>query len=359
MSVIVHLIEASATGTLSMCQLLANYQAEASGNKVYVVYSRRAETPHNIENYFSDDVKLIYVDMSSVLGRLLSIKKVRGVLKLAGASQLIMHSSIAGFLGRFASIGLCVNRIYIPHCISFMRGDLSRLGRFLFERLERIASLVPCIYVACSESEEVAIRDALPSAEVALIENAIAPFGAGSPRRSGSNGKIKVITVGQIRAQKAPDYFAQIASKFRMSGESVEFVWVGDGDSDQRRALEHSGVHVLGWVEKDKVASLLSESDIYLSTARWEGLPVSLIEAQYAGLPVVASKCSGNVDVIDDGTTGILFDSVEHAAESISLLGADASLRRKLGLAGQEMSLERFSSDRYVCSFDELLALNS
>ena len=65
-------------------------------------------------------------------------------------------------------------------------------------------------------------------------------------------------------------------------------------------------IHFLGY-RKD-IPKLLKVSDISLSAASQEGLPVNIMEAMYVGLPVVASNCRGNRDLIEDGVNGFLIE---------------------------------------------------
>ena len=51
----------------------------------------------------------------------------------------------------------------------------------------------------------------------------------------------------------------------------------------------------------------MSESDIFLSTSRWEGMPLAVLEAMSEGLPIVATKVSGNDDVMQNGVEGVIF----------------------------------------------------
>ena len=58
----------------------------------------------------------------------------------------------------------------------------------------------------------------------------------------------------------------------------------------------------------DNVYSFLRNSDIFLSTSLYEGLPISVLEAMSAGLPILASKVIGNIDTIEDGKSGYFYD---------------------------------------------------
>lgn len=86
-------------------------------------------------------------------------------------------------------------------------------------------------------------------------------------------------------------------------------------------------IHFLGY-RKD-IPSLLKISNLSVSTAKQEGLPVNIMEAMYVGLPIVASDCRGNRDLVTDGVNGYLIDLQDKqkfakSVENIYLSSADS-----------------------------------
>ncbi|MNE52681.1 putative teichuronic acid biosynthesis glycosyltransferase TuaC [compost metagenome] len=136
---------------------------------------------------------------------------------------------------------------------------------------------------------------------------------------------------------------------------TIKFIWVGDGDEDERSKLESAGVTVMGWIPKSEVWGHLLKAQVYLSTARWEGMPVSVIEASFAGLPVIASNCSGNIDVVQHDKTGWLFESTEQAIHYIVLALNDSDLSATQSTAAQRIAQERFSVERYISEMNQLI----
>jgi len=92
----------------------------------------------------------------------------------------------------------------------------------------------------------------------------------------------------------------------------------------------------------------LAASQVFILASRWEGLPISIIEAMRAGLPVVATDIGGVSELVVDGQTGYLVprgDS-ETLARRLSLLCKDASLRKRMGQAGRRRYESSFTFDR-------------
>lgn len=354
----VHVIEASATGTLSMASMLANAQVKA-GCDVSVVYSIRDDTPVDFKDFFVSGVSLFFVDMGPGLGVLKSILVLRKFLKDQAPDVVILHSSIAGFVGRVSAffLNLKVNIFYIPHCISFMRQDIGLYKKAFFVFLEWVAALKRCTYLACSESEKKTIQSYIPFRECRLVENAVEMppvVSVGSPERAKT-----IMTVGGIRPQKGPREYAEIARLFSTIMPDVEFVWIGDGDPELKQILVAGGVRVTGWLDRSEVYEHLREASVYVSTAHWEGMPVSVIEAMYSRLPVVVSRCAGNIDVVKHNNNGWLFDQPAEACERIAELFSDSHLAAQTAERAYADACTRFTPERYFQMMSSIMQLPS
>jgi glycosyltransferase involved in cell wall biosynthesis len=107
---------------------------------------------------------------------------------------------------------------------------------------------------------------------------------------------------------------------------------------------------------RDDVASILKTIDVVALPSRWEGLPLVLLEAMACRKPIVATRVTGNVDVVVDGETGFLVPSgaPEALADKLILLVRDARLRDALGQYGRKRVESEFSLDRMVAQIRSL-----
>jgi glycosyltransferase involved in cell wall biosynthesis len=349
-----HIIESTATGTLSIAAMAAN--AQSRHHSVAVIYSRRPDTPENIEELFASGIHLIEEKMQANYFPM-SILSLRKRIRQLKPNIIHCHSSFAGFLGRLAAIGLKTKVYYSPHCISFMRQDIGLLKSGLFKLFETFACIKPATYIACSQSEVQAIHKALPFVDVTLLENAVdlsefstqadgAKKGS-AQKHAAQQDSFTVVTVGGIRPQKGPDEFVQIALRLKDMNLNVNFVWIGDGESPEKRWLLDAGVTVTGWKPKAEVIEMLHQADLYLSTSRWEGMPVSVIEACAAGLPVIARNCAGNCDVVMNGINGLLFDQTENAVQVITQFVKQPDSFQYMVERAQQEVFNRFSIERF------------
>jgi len=147
---------------------------------------------------------------------------------------------------------------------------------------------------------------------------------------------------------------------------TLQLIVVGDGElrDDLRSRAESLGiagrVHFLG--ARRDLGNILSAIDIFAMPSYWEGLPLSMVLAMGAGLPVVASRVAGIPEVVKDGVTGVLVDAGDsnQLARALVTLVNDRQLRARLGAAAKAFVLPRFGIDGYVASmttlYDRLLA---
>jgi len=161
--------------------------------------------------------------------------------------------------------------------------------------------------------------------------------------------------VGQIRLQKDPMRFSQVAKAVLAQRDDVEFIWVGDGEQESKQALIAAGVNVLGWKTPDEVKALLQSSRFYLSTALWEGMPVSPIEAMLSGCVAILSDCAGNVDIVQSEKTGYVFNDVNGATQRICSLLDDDVLANSLSEAGRIHCTKQYAVERYVREMNLLI----
>jgi len=165
-------------------------------------------------------------------------------------------------------------------------------------------------------------------------------------------GDLAVIHVARLDHLK--DHPTAIRTFRRLADRAPEarLVLVGDGPEEPaiRAQIAELGlearVRLLG-LRKD-VPRLLAAADIALLTSITEGIPLTLIEAMAAGLPVVSTNVGGVAEVVVDRQTGLLAPSGDDdaLAEAVARLGRDPEARRRMGELGRECARSLFSDQR-------------
>ena len=352
MTLILHVTEALGTGVVHSISQLARIQAK-NGFDVVLVHSCRPETPppDQLDRLFPPPIRRIHHSMVTPVSPL---KDARDAMALARLFRQLrpdiihLHSSKAGVLGRVAAFlsGHGVRTFYSPRGFAFLREDVSPLGRWLYLSFERIAAFLRGTLVACSGTEAQLARDRVGHPRVALVENS-AEFEHIKEARGGDAPRMRVVTSGRICYQKAPWRFRDLANGLR--GLPADFVWIGSGELEHfLSAPDDHSVSLIstGWLSRADVLMELSQSDIFVMTSLWEGMPLSLIEAQAAGLPAVVPDVVGCRDIVRHGETGFVGKSDDELALHVRELIENRELRQTLGRAARKMAKERFSVER-------------
>lgn len=171
--------------------------------------------------------------------------------------------------------------------------------------------------------------------------------------------------IARLTEQKAHRYlFDALASTPALS--ELHLIVVGDGelrDDLEARvdAAALSGrVHFLG--ARRDLGNIMTAIDLFVMPSLWEGLPLSMVLAMGAGLPVVATRIAGIPEVVQDSHSGLLVPPADSAAlgTAIARIVSDPEFGRMLGAAARAFVLPRFGVDGYVQSvtalYDRLLA---
>lgn len=152
-----------------------------------------------------------------------------------------------------------------------------------------------------------------------------------------------LLSVGELIPRKNHEVVLRALALLRRQGElgGIRYLICGRGACGEK--LRHlaeelevaENVSFLGY--RNDIPAICGCSDLFLFMSRQEGLPVALMEAMACGLPAVCSNIRGNVDLIEDGVSGIVAQSTPEAvAEAIRRLRADGTLRARLAAAARE-----------------------
>jgi glycosyltransferase involved in cell wall biosynthesis len=265
----------------------------------------------------------------------------------------ILHasSSKAGALGRLAAFAARVPiRIFTVHGWAFAAcsGPASSLYRWA----DRLVRPVTTVTICVSENERAAgIRAGACSAErTVVIRNAVSL--GGRPRARHGTTRPLLIAVGRLKAPK--DFLTLVRAFALLPPHSFEALIVGDGpdrgtlEREVRRLGLENRVRLVG--ERHDVPDLLAAADVFVLSSVSEGLPVSVLEAMAAELPVVASRVGGLPELVLDGLTGLLVEPRNAAklADALGLLVADPRLRRRLGAAGLKYAESHFDPQSFA-----------
>jgi len=314
------------------------------GHSVYVVFGENGPVRDQLRalGITTDCVPTLRSNIHP-LQDIASWRALSAIARRVQPDVLHLHSSKAGLVGRLVAWRLGLPAVYTVHGWGFGLGRRWHVA--LFVRLtEWLCRPFTRRYIAVSNTDRRMGERAL-----ALNADRIGTIYNGSAFVAKPNGadpqRLSLIMVARNDHPKDyPTFFKALART-----DFDEAMVVGHGTDAlsfiaQARELlgtKANRVQFLG--ARSDVERLLEQANVMVLSSRFEGLPISLIEAMSKGLVLLGSRVGGVPELIEDGVNGWLFDAAddEQLARHIVALHGDPLLRQRMGQA----SLRRFKTD--------------
>ncbi len=317
----------------------------------------------------AEEVTVRYLDMPPVLRRSFPrpLQTVWALSHLIRRERIALLHSDAPRTALYAGLsGRLLRRKHVWHLrASIASSALS--DRLLLELSDRV--------VAVSQAAARRSRAMSRSARVQVVRTGLRPpvFLSREAARAAlglpAEGFLAGI-VGRVERDKGDEFAIDALPALRAAAPGARLIFLGArgagrgvyaGLEDRARSLGVlEAIVFLG--DRPDAARLLPAFDLLLHPALHEALPRVLIEALYAGVPVVASRVGGIPEVIEDGVTGLLApprDAATLATHAVTL-ARDAGMRRAMSAAGPPIAAQRFSLDAMggaiLSLYDTLLA---
>lgn len=228
------------------------------------------------------------------------------------------HSSWAGVYTRLIAPEVPV--VYQPHCYKFADDALPSWRRGFYRAAESMLARRTSVVAAVSESELRLARALRPGTRATLLPNAPVVELTDDDHDATTR---QVATAGRISPQKGPDRFVAVARECRSAGVDANFVWIGDGDRGSREQLEDVGIRVTGWLAPTALQEELDHTSVYLHTARYEGFPLSVLDAAARHVPMVLR----DIPAFEGSGLAVVPDRA--LATRVAMLLDDAAARRR------------------------------
>jgi glycosyltransferase involved in cell wall biosynthesis len=212
-------------------------------------------------------------------------------------------------------------------------------------------------------------NEGLPPERVAVIYNGVntMSFANECPNREAIRREMGlgthdfvVLLVARLDYLKDHATAVRTIQRVALQRPDARLVLVGEGpEKNTIQALvdeQHLGANVRFLGLRKDIARLLGAADLFLLTSISEGIPLTVIEAMAAGLPVVATNVGGLGEIIEEGKTGYLAPSGDDGALAQHILGlaGDVALCRTMGRRGQTRARSVFSESQMHGQYLEL-----
>lgn len=206
----------------------------------------------------------------------------------------------------------------------------------------------------------------LSAEKVVVVHNGV-PF-LPLPERTEDEGSCLLLALGELGARKGTPETIAALRQLAGSHPNWRAVLAGNGAVDEFRAQVAGSplagrVELPGWVDKAEARDLLARAHVLLLPSHNEGLPVAILEAMAAGLAVIATPVGAIEDAVVNGETGLIVPPGDSnaLARAIARLLDDPDLRHRMGEAGRQRFVERFTiaeaARRVINIYRDLLQL--
>ena len=283
---------------------------------------------------YKPDVIHTHTAKAGVLGRLASLLAGRGAVRVHTFHGHLLHGYFSGFMTKLV---ILIEKFFAARTSvliaigSKVRDDLLAVG---IGRADKYRVFFPGL-------------PAPKSIAKATAQNALE-----------INSETLYITfVGRLTQIKRPDRLLDVAAECKRRGIDLRFLVAGEGElfesSKQRAMQEQLNMTFFGW--RSDIDQIFAASDIAILTSDNEGIPLTLIQAAQAGLPIVATNVGSISDIVINESTGYLTEaSAPEMADAIEKLVRDPQLRQMMGAAGKARAERYFSLDRMIKDHSDL-----
>ncbi len=339
-------------GAETMCENLTRALI-ARGHQVTVVslYDRKTPISQRMEE---SGIRIRYLDKK--LGLDISmVKKLSAIMKEEKPDAVHTHLDVIKYAvaaAKLAGIRRCVHTV---HNVADKEAE-GRLQKMVNGLYFKLGWSVP---VALSPLVQETISDfyGISLEQIPVIYNGVDLTRCIPKEDYDVDGPLKLVHIGRFNEQKNHKGLLEAFRMFRQQYPDAVLRLLGDGDlfedtvSYARELGLESSVEFLG--AQSNVYPYLHEADIFLLPSRYEGMPMTIIEAMGTGLPVVATAVGGVPDMLTDGESGLLTEnSPEAVVAACCVFAKDQSLRQRMGRKAKERSV-RFSADYMARCYEE------
>jgi len=274
------------------------------------------------------------------------------------------HTSKAGLLGRIAAKTACpkakVVHSYHGH---LLQGYFSKLTTKLIVLTEKYLARISDVLVSMGNhvKKELLAAGVGDESQYEVLFPGVAASDAiaSSPEVSAFKSKhadeLICTFVGRLSMIKRCDRIVELAKMAELQDQSIHFLMIGDGElrSELEMNSQNLPISFLGW--QSNSAQWLAISDIAVLFSDNAAVPLAMIEAGLAGLPVVATNVGSMADVVIDGVNGFLTSTkVDEIGAALLMLAQRPELRLEMGAAGRNLARSRFSTQAMISAHQDV-----
>jgi len=292
------------------------------------------------------------------LNFLSAITQLSKTLKVEKPDLVHVHSSLASFYGRFAARLQNINTLYTVHGWHFAN-EVNPIKRVLKIGVEFFFKPFTSYWIGVSEFDYVLGCKffLFKKNKAQVIANGVLGSGLFDNSPVESEGKLNVVFVGRSSYQKNCESAINVI-KNTDSSISLTMYTSGKTVDKLRDYIDSSSAkgRIRLIVDEPNAASLLHNYSVMLVTSRYEGMPLSVLEAMSSGLAIVSTDvCGMNELVVNDSNGYLLPENAEIAmANRLNELSSNPEKLKEMQLKSRERFLEKFTQEKMLSSISLL-----
>lgn len=339
-------------GAETMCENLT-YELIKRGHEVIVVSLFDFHSPIT-ERLEQQNVTLIYLHKNIGLD-LPVIKEIRKVLKDYRPDIVHTHRYLLKYVAA-AAVGIKIKGfVHTLHSIA-QKENLNKdrmINGFLFKlkRFQPVA-LSPLVQKTINEVYK------LPKNKIPVVYNGVTMDSLNTARGYTLGERINIIHVGRYTDVKNHLALMQAIVDLHHNEPRVVLHLFGDGELkseiDNFITTHKADDYIIDNGLSDNIQQKLLEADIFVLPSKYEGIPMTIIEAMRSGLPIVASHVGGIPDMIDNGKDGLLCGTDKESIEAcLEKVISDNRLREQIGKSALKKA-EMFSAAKMAEEYERI-----
>lgn len=286
----------------------------------------------------------------------------------------LLHSRLMRTFAPDVVVTQGVSGLYVGYLVARVRGaahiynDHRGAGLVFSQRREAMLRLMAgrldAVIAVSGEQSAGWVARGCPRERIVVIANGVQFSPTTASRAQLRHGlglddhAVAALLVATLRPEKRAHDFVEAVTRAHRANSNVVGLVAGDGPERptvQALADRGQGVRLLGY--RDDVADLTRAADIFVLTSEHEAVPMAILEAMAAGLPVLATRVGDIPSVVVHGESGWLVPAgdVEAMAARLLELAADSQLRTTLGAAGARRHRDRFDAATMIDAYADAL----
>jgi glycosyltransferase involved in cell wall biosynthesis len=281
----------------------------------------------------------------------IAVKQSISLIKKLNPDIIHTHSSKAGLVGRIAGWVCRVPTIFTAHGWGFTSGTPKIRGTIALLTEKVLTPFTEKLICVSEYDRHLAISLGITTQNSSVtIKNGVSNINI--PIANPIYQPPRLIMVARFNEQK--DQTTLLKAIAQLSNPNIHLDLVGSGPSLEACKILAQSLGIAEQVsflgDRTDVASLLAQSQIFILSTHYEGLPISILEAMRAGLPVIATNVNGIPEEVDHGQTGLLVprQDVQALADALDTLIQSPETRQKMGEAGRQKFLQEFTVERMI-----------